>query len=492
MKKLFLVPILASLLFCMACGSGSSGSTPVGIGSGSFSSASLLGQYVYQIAGADLNNNGAAYREAGVFIADGKGNITGGTDDFTEGSGVSSNSITGTYGISNDGTGTLTLTVAGGTLTFAITLTSTSKAYLIEADTFANGSGSIELQSPSAVSSTPSGTFVFRMHTISASQSASLVGAITASGGVISGSDDVLRGAVFDNSTGAPLTLTGSLSTPDSTGRGTGSITDSSGVTSNFVYYIVDSNNVRFLSSDASVIALGRAEKQSGSFSVSSLSGGYAFGSRGDDSNYLGGVATVGTFAANGKGSISAGAYDSVQDGNSLATSASFTGSYTAASNGRMAVTLTLPSGTAQQIFWMVSPARAFFLTNDSTKVEDGTLDQQKGSFSNSTLSGQYGFVMDGFDLNAGNFVDRVGWISGDGSGNLKWNEVVNDSGTAQQPGILTGTYAVSSNGRATATVTNLSINSNDLVFYLVSGSTGYILQNDPGIEIVGNMAAQP
>jgi len=491
MKKLFWFPLLGSLVFCAACGSNNGGSTPVGVGAGAFSNASLKGQYVYRVAGVDLNNNGAPYRESGVFVADGNGNITGGTDDFNELSvGFSSNSVSGTYNVASDGTGTLTLTVAGSAIDLAMTLVSTNQAYLIETDTFANGSGSAVLQNASAISAIPGGNFTFRMHTVNTTESSSLVGAIALSGTSITGSEDVLRGTSFDNGTSSPLTLTGTVSSPDTTGRGTGTITDSSAVTTNFIYYIVDSNNVRFLESDSGTIAEGRAERRGSSFSAGSLSGNFAFGSRADDSTNLDAVATVGRFSSNGAGSISSGEYDFVQDGNS-SVAQTFTGSYTMATNGRAAVTLTTPAGTVQQFFWMVNSTRAYFVTNSATKVEDGTLDQQTGSFSNSVLKGQYAFVMDGFNLSASEFVDRVGWISWSGSGSLNWNETVNDSGAAQQPGILAGTYAVSGNGRATASVNNLSIASNDIVFYLTSGSSGYILQNDPGVELIGAMSLQ-
>jgi len=490
MRNLWLLVTMGLLLFCLACGSSSSGNTPVGVGSGSFSKASLQGNYVYQISGTDLST-GAPYREAGVFTADGNGNLTNGVDDFEEGtSGVSPSSINGTYSVNTDGTGGLIFNIAGGSLNFSITLANASAGYVMEADSFANGSGTIERQGAAAAGSTPAGTFAFRMHTIAGAGSASMVGVVTVSGGGITGSDDVERGGVLDNSTGAPLTLTGSLSSPDSLGRGTGSIADSAGVSTGFVYYIVDSNHFRMLSHDVGIIGLGLAEKRSGPFSTSSLSGGYAFGSSGDDNTYLGGVVTAGRFTADGTGTISNGLYDSVQDGNATGE-LRFTGNYSIGSNGRAVLTLNLSGGSAQQIFWLVSPSRAYFLTNDSTKVEDGTADRQTGTFSAATLNGQYAFVMDGFDLNNLVFVDRVGWIQWMGNGSLNWNEVVNDSGTFQQPPLLSGTYSVQPNGRAAATVDNLSVTTGDLVFYLISGNSGYAVQSDPGVEIRGNMNKQ-
>lgn len=505
MKKLVLISILSGLTLLTACGS-SSGSTPVGAGQGNFSKASLKGQYAYQIAGYDLTNNGAPYREAGYFVADGNGNLTSGSDDFSEAGvagGVQNSSTTGTYAIASDGTGTLALSTTSGTSTFSLTMVSTNEVLMNEADTSAIAAGRADLQTSSAFSSVPSGAFVFRIHscaTCSGSDSASLVGAMSVSGGTVSGFDDVMRAGTFDagSTTGAPLAITGSLNTPNSNGRGTGSVTDASG-TVNFIYYIVDSKTLRLLVDDSGVIGIGSAEAQSGTFSNSSLNGSYVFGSRADDGTAgINAQNTVGVFTAGGNGAISTGTLDSVQDGNSY-TQLSLSGSYTVSSNGRVAVTLT-PSGLSniQQVYWMVSPSRAFLLTDDPTKVEDGTLDQQQGSFSNGTLNGQQAFSMDGVEFasvtgtGSAAALTRVGWIVWNGSGTLTWNESVNNSSSGfNQPGNLSGTYSVASNGRTAATVNDLSLNSNDIVLYLVSGSKGYMLQNDTGVEIVGTTTAQ-
>src|SRR5256885_9405705 len=84
MRQLSFAFGLVILTFCVACGSGSK--SPIFVPKGNFSNASLSGQYVYQISGFDFRNNGNGlpYREAGVFVADGNGNITGGADDFSE------------------------------------------------------------------------------------------------------------------------------------------------------------------------------------------------------------------------------------------------------------------------------------------------------------------------------------------------------------------------------------------------------------------------
>jgi hypothetical protein len=486
MKILALSLSLMSLSLLTACGS-SSGTLNGGTGTGKYSNASLSGQYVYQLSGEDLNQGSAQYREAGVFIADGKGNITGGSDDFSEGSsGAGNSSVSGSYSIANDGTGGMVLNLSsGGSITLGVTLISSSDVYLIEADTTLNASGLAEKQNSTALASIPSGTFVFRMQTTSTSQgSSAMVGGMTVASGAISGSEDLNRAGT----SGSATLTSGLLNSPDSFGRSSGSLSDSTGVTLSFNYYVVDSNNIRFLVSTPGVNGLGSAEMQT---STAGLSGSYAFGSQGDDAYSLGGVKTVGRFTASA-GSITAGAYDSVQDTVPTA-GASFSGTY-ASSSGRSVVTL---GSGGQQVFWTVSSSRAFFLTTsdpaNSSNVEEGTADlQQSASFSNASLKGQYAFSMDGFDATNNFFVDRVGWLQWDGSGTVSLSEEVNDSGAGgQTSGILSGSYSVANNGRATATITSLSQSNNDVVVYLVSGSAGYLLQNDAGLEISGKMSQQ-
>jgi hypothetical protein len=76
------------------------------------------------------------------------------------------------------------------------------------------------------------------------------------------------------------------------------------------------------------------------------------------------------------------------------------------------------------------------------------------------------------------------------GSGSASVGQIANAAGSVSNTtSPLTGTYTVGSNGRVTSTVNGLS---NNLVFYLVSGSKAYVLQNDTGVSIGGTMTKQP
>ena len=480
MKTSYLCLGLLSLLFCAACGS-SNGGVPGFIPKGNFSNASLSGQYVYQIEGFDFSNLNtvSAYREAGVFTANGSGVITSATDDLSEGNGVVTTASTGSYTIGNDGTGTLSFNNALRTITLEVTLVGASKVYMVEGDTLLNAGGLAEKRNSVAIAAVPTGTFVFREHDLNSStlQSAASVGAFTVGGGVASnGNKDVNTGGAFSS-----LTFTGSFNAPDTTtGRGSGTFTDSALATSSFNYYIVDANNVRFLAASTGVVGDGRAELQSG---TPALSGSYAFGSKGDTGS-LGGVNMAGRFTASG-GSITAGVRDSVQDGGT-ATNVSFTGTFTQAASGRAVLSLST-AANSNYVVWMVSPARGLFLVNDSNTVQDGSLDlQQVSSFSNSTMNGQFGFVMDGFDVGQ-TPKDRVGTLQWDGSGKLILNEFTNTAGSPSTA-TLSGHYAVSANGRTGSSISNLSSN---LIFYLVSGNDAYVVQNDSNVELNGTISKQ-
>ena len=503
-KKLLLVVVLAALGLLLGCGSSNSS----GSGSGPFSNASLNGSYVVRISGndslLDSNNNlqSESYTETLLLTADGSGRLKG-TEDFNSSlpsSGfVSGTAFTGTYSVGRDGNGSITINFSApstGQINLSITMVNSSRFYVVEADAFANfsanASGEAVKQASTSFTAAPTGTFVTRVHQVFPSTvSSASVGALSSSNGSVTGTLDVLRGGVFM----PQLTLTsGTFSTPDSSGRGTLVYTDngSPATTTHYQYYLIDANTLWLMESDATTLGTGSAELQSsGSLS---LAGNYAFGSSGDTDANIGGVRSVGVFTANG-GSITGGKLDSVQDGTSVFFNQDFTGNYTQGSNGRVQVTLIPSGGTSvmiPQVFWMVSPSRAFFLIDSTSKVEDGTVDlQQQGSFAAADVKGQYALVMDGY--NPTNLLTRIGTLISDGNGNLQLNEEANSfDGTLpaliNDPGTLSGNYTVDGNGRVAAAVNTVSSN---LVMYMVSPGQGYILQNDPGVEISGKVTLQ-
>jgi hypothetical protein len=504
-KVLYKTGFLAGLA-CLVCAVGCGGSgVVIPHPTGNYSNASFKGSYVYEIRGILINDS--PYREAGVIVADGSGHITGGIDGFastnTGGAIQSSASVTGSYTVANDGTGQILLgatglgTIAGvSQISLAVTLASTSQAALMEADTFAEGTGTAQLQDATAITAAPGGTFAFRMHQEfdpQNSTSASQVGSFTISSGSLSGTMDQ---NLFPVGTTLVTLNSGTVNAPTSFGTGSASFTDSSSHTTNFLYYIVNSSKFVMLASNPGAVGSGSAEAQSGAVG-NGLQGTYAFGSSGDDFQFNNDVATVGEFTGSAA-TISSGQLDALQEGQNYSQDVAFTGAATTGTNnpspqGRVLVTLNESGTSVPVIFWMVSPTRAFFLDNLRTRCEDGTADlQTTTSFSAATFKGQFAIVMNGIDTTPEG-LGRIGTLQFDGASNLTLNELANASQSgsgASSPGALSGTYQVGSGGRFTGSMTGGN-GGLDFVGYGVSGSQAYIMQTDQGDNTFGTITLQ-
>lgn len=473
-------------ILLLGCGSG--GSLPQVLG-GNFSNASLSGQYVISQTGIGVNQQGTGvdpFSETIVFTADGNGHLTVAVDDFNQTNTLFQDSnLTGAYAISKDGTGAVQINVNGTLQNYAITMIDDNHFYIIQQDLFATASGIGEKQDSTAFAAVPSGNFVFKAHDLSIS---SRVGGISITGGAISGNEDRLN--LGSQSLNESISGSFSATLPDANGRGTFTFLDSGGTT-NFFYFVVSAGKIRFLSSTGS-LEIGQAEAQTGGpFSVATLGAGssYVFGSSGDTVNNPVAIHSAGVYSTDGNGNITpGGAVDFVRDATVNSNLSVTGGGYTLMSSGRGTINLTLTGGTiGQQIFWMVNGTRAYFLVNSSAAVEDGTFTvQQGGNFT--TIGAQAAFVMDGFDLA---YKDRTGAFQPATGNNLKWNQAANsfDTLAGGKPSSIgtSGSFQVSSNGRATVIVNGVTSN---LVFYLSSASSGVIVQED-NVDIGGTFSTQ-
>jgi hypothetical protein len=480
-RRLLMALAAISGIFITA-GCGSSGSIQ-SLGGG-FSNSSLKGQYVISQTGIGINQaltSNDPFSETIVFTADGGGHLTIPADDFNQDGtpyGLTS-SLTGTYSIASDGTGSLFFNSSN----YAITMIDDSHFYVIEQDTFATASGFGEKQDTTQFAAAPSGTFVFKAHNLQAS---SRVGGITITSGAISGTEDLLNLGALSSS--VAITSSVAMTAPDSNGRGTFKLSDGT----LFDYYVVNASKFHIMSSSGT-LEIGQAEAQvapAGGFSLATLpaAASYVFGSSGDTSvSGTAGIHSAGVFTTDGAGNIEAGstavpgAVDYVQDSTVNSNLAVSGGTYTLTSNGRGTTNLTLTGGTiSQQIFWMVNGTSAYFLANNTAAVEDGTFSQQTGG-PFTALTSQAAFVMDGFDVA---YKDRVGIFKPTATG-FNWNQADNSFDPTVSNGGLpsaigtNGTYQVSSNGRATVTVNGVD---NAIVFYLSSANSGFMVQEDADI----------
>jgi len=499
------VATLVLVLFLAFLSGCSSSSTPCVGSNGTFNIASLGAagtQWAYEVSGRLINSSGSysPYTSGGVFTVNGKGGISGGTDAFW------GTIIGGLYTVNSNGTGTVILSIstkAGGkNLVWGITLgnpgttNSTGSFAVIQSDSLARSAGAAYQQNPSTLNTAPSGTYVFRTHTnapgASITGAQNSVGLISFGSETVTGNDDWVSGG---GTGGQTVGFSGVFSTPNG---GIGSITFADGLgLRTFDYFPIDANALLLYETDAinKGGGVGRAEAQqtpTGGFTNASLSGSFAFLSRGDTSaSGAGAVSNAGQFVANGNGNITGGTLDSVRDGTAQLAQPISASTYSFASagriNGRATATLAISGGNSiATVLYLVSPTRAFFLvTNDATVVVDGTADQQSTtSFTESSFNGNYTFVIGG--TVSGVPTARTGIVASNGNGIVGW--LLLSSGGGGLSACAVGAYSVAGNGRMVASLPGVS---NKMIFYLITPGSAYAIQADTGTQMVGGVANQ-
>jgi hypothetical protein len=448
-----------------------------------FSNGALRGQYSFLLAGDDVNG---FFTAVGSFQADGKGNILSGSEDLNYGLGYMPNlALSGSYKVGPDGRGTLTLTNPLGTLDYSLVVISNSRARFVEYNTQANGEGLLLKRDPTAFSTAAiSGGYAFGFGGSDKSGGpASLAGRFTADGAgkLTAGVEDAnLEGVITSNAS-----FTGTYAV-DSNGRGTATITDASGNT-NYVFHVVSKDTLFFVETDYPFpVVEGTAKRQQiATFSNSSLAGDYAFMISGITPAAY--IATAGRLTADGSGHLTNGVLDQ-NDNVSVSANTAFTGTSAVSSSGRG--TANLSTGTTPLAFYMASPSEAFVISEDPNAVASGAmLAQTGGPFDSNPPSGSFGFVL----YTPTSDTDQAGQatlLGGRAGGNLTGTEDINDDRILTSDATISGTYSVSSNGRAAATLTS-PLGSANLAFYVVSGSRLFVVSTDASAVTSGNMEKQ-
>lgn len=271
-------PASVTISAVLQANSSISGNSIVTITAVQFNNASLKGNYVLSLNGIDLNGN--AFYAVGAITADGNGNITAGEEDLNDVSTgyVLGSSVTGTYTVTSDGRGTLNLSIpaiAPTAFSYAFAIQALNNAVLNEIDNnVVNASGNLEGQTSGTPQ--PSGNYAFGFAGSSVS-----CGPLNSNGIFSMTSGSV--GGVQDANCGGSITqsqsLSGSYGNIDSLGRGTGSLSITSG-SSSVVYYVVSANRYRFMSLAAAVFFLGSADLQTqSSFAGTDFNGNYVVNS---------------------------------------------------------------------------------------------------------------------------------------------------------------------------------------------------------------------
>jgi hypothetical protein len=306
--------------------------------------------FTFYLTGEENNfNDDPYYSLAGVvqiantLSAGGVYAVTGGEQDYNDGDGTDGitspqpqgDMITGGGLVPNgDGTGTLTLITdnpnlgVSGTETFAVAFANANHALITQFDGSATSSGSLDLQTSTAL---PSGSFGFVASGTSSDDNgpfpAAYGGVFTVVSGALSGTvDSNLGGAVTPD-----IPFTASLSTPDAFGRG--SISNSTGIATSINYYVVGPEVIRIIDVDSTT-----ADTAVGSAYGQGAVPGFSAGSIGESVFSVENPFTA--YAAVGQFKTSAGThFNGVGDLNELNNGVQLTdqtirGTYTLASDG--------------------------------------------------------------------------------------------------------------------------------------------------------------
>jgi hypothetical protein len=429
----------------------------------------LTGQYAFFFSGFDSNGE---YQAAGSFTANGSGLIVSGEEDVNNFVGPSSSvPIAGTYQVTSDNRGTMTINSSLGahTYKFALNALGTKGRFISFDGSGVRGSGVIEQQDPTAFNP----AVLSNGYVLGLSGEDSGGGRVGALGLIFPDGVSFVAGSTLDvNDSGsvAPTYVTFSgMYSVDSTGRGTMTLSIlglGSGVL-DFAFYVVSANEFLVVSSDPiaqnNMILGGPAEIQNGSpFSGSSFDGSSIFTLSGSNGSTP--QDTVGRLSFNGDSNVTVN-FDENNGGN-ITVAGLLAGGYDLEVNGRG--TLNLDNSTNGNVsVWYIyatGPNQGFVMDASTAAAGIGEVTPVTISppFSNSDILGAYLFASG--DPIFQNTPLSSGVSNFDGSSSILGQGLVsgaedNSTATALSPNqTLAGTYTVSgvaNNGRGTILLTS-------------------------------------
>jgi hypothetical protein len=523
-RRGWLVCVSAAALWAAACSGNGSAITPPPPNNG-FTNSNLQGQYAFSMAGTDASTGVAVpFARIGSFTADGQGNITAGVEDvnlnFAQQGSPRIAFTSGTYSISSDGRGTLTLNNSTGSLKFSIALTSGTSGYLVfmPSDGLSTGSGSFVKQNTASFSLPGvAGSYAFDLSGVdSAGNGESFVGQVVSngSGTFTSGLLDDNDGGTLNNGGGTGASISGTYgidgtNTSDLSGFGRGVFTIAGTVTG--VFYVVGPNQIKLMETTTGGTLLGDAFLQSNiPTTTAGITGGFVYvmgGSTAATSGF-GPVTRGGKFSASG-GNLA----NIIVDTNNAGTSTSFpntggtsSGTYTidASGSGRGTISYTVQglSGTLTYVFYLISPTQGFVqdqtVGTNGAFIEDGSMFAQgTSSITSSSLAGNYAITWSGItSINGGN---QSGEEDVDGQTTLNSSNAL--AGTidlsefasgGQGTGIgLTGTLQLSSDPTTHNTLTlNLATTPANKItaFAYVAANNNILIMTTQGVRIAAGV----
>ncbi|MBZ5700989.1 MAG: hypothetical protein LAN84_04010 [Acidobacteriia bacterium] len=320
------------------------------------------------------------------------------------------------------------------------------------------------------------------------------VGSITADGNghITGGVEDV-------NVCSGVLTLpfTGGSYSIQADGRGTLSLSNSTGVTSYSIALASPAQGF-LIQTDSAATASGALQLQNpAAFSVTQIAGGYVFDFSGI-SSALNPQSIIGRFTADGAGGVQNGLYDSNEAGTLSGQQLFPAGAFyqldpSYAQSGRGTANFAGHNFT----FYIVDGTRVKCMGTDFPAAYVGDAQaQQNMTFSATSLNGSFAFLMGGSSTSGP--LATAGRFTADGGGNLT-SVVLDENNNGLRTslptsgGTVTGSYTVDANGLGggTATWTDSSAGTFSFIFYLLSPAQAVFQETDSQITSDGSFLGQ-
>ena len=371
------------------------------------------GTYVYHLAG--VNVNGDCFFAGAFTVANGV--ITGGEQDFSDSTAAYGNAITAAgSSLSVASSGNIQVVLAttntsignNGVITLRGSKVSNARVLISEYDAYATGSGSIDLQTSAAA---PSGGYAFVISGIDINgqnlNPFSIGGILNVSGTSVSANGSIFDYNLLGNTPVLAQTFdSGTVSAPDQYGRVSFNLSPSpSAQLPGFILtgYIVGTNQIQLIESQQDALsdnlagmALGQGSN-TGAFNASSIAGkNYAFGTTGQDINYLVNFAGVLSFSSSGALSGPLAINDLVVQGEDTITG----GSSTVDATGRVTIsdiaTKANPLGANYGFqMYLDGNGNAMVMGADTVEVSAGPAYLRTNAAP--ALSGSYSIAVSGF-----------------------------------------------------------------------------------------------
>jgi hypothetical protein len=519
-----------------ATGAGGSGTASATI---LFSSASLTsngstGQYVIAFAGIDLSN-GYQISVAGSLSTTGSATSTSGT--ILPGGELDINSLTfglfpavqitgGSFQVGPvDGRTSLTFTNSSNTsgipsFTLQVALENSQHALLIDFDTFATGSGTLDAQNTQAFN-TLAGNFAFDFSGVDTTLFSSTqyflpvyaAGTFLANGNSIpvnpvnapTNVQDVIENALQTPIVTNDQTLNGSYTNPDANGRGTISMSSTVFTTINFGYYIIDQTHLKIVEIDSAQNQSLFGDVYSAPSTPTPLTGPVAF-TAGGATVQLGPYVTGGVFTLNGTSITGGGQIDNNtgvanQIGNTIQSGSLInnTGSGFVPSRYVLSLTTQKPSGTLQFATYTTTtnpPSAVMVETDTFTGGATAQVFQQTAGGSN-TGSFAMNLTGVGSSKSLGTFeqdlVGQIGLVAN--STTVTGTIDLNNAGTSTSPIVSNSTTTIwnapATNGRGTGVWKTQNGAIFKLAYYVINNSTILLIDTDSNRVAAGIMAKQ-